>query len=204
MDLTSLLIFAGALIVAAGSPGPSIAALVARVIAKGWRDVLPFLMAMWVGEAIWLSLAVFGLAFVAQTFHLAFVILKWAGVAYLVYLAWKMWTAPVKAGEGGDMPKADSPLRLFLAGMAVTLGNPKIMMFYLALLPTILDLESVTMLGWIELTFTMALVLIAVDLAWVLAAAQARKLLKSARAMKIANRISATTMAGAAAAIATR
>lgn len=204
MDLTSLLIFAGALIVAAGSPGPSIAALVARVIAKGWRDVLPFLVAMWVGEAIWLSLAVFGLAFVAQTFHLAFVILKWVGVAYLVYLAWKMWTAPVKASETGGMPKSDSSLRLFLAGMAVTLGNPKIMMFYLALLPTILDLESVTMLGWIELTFTMALVLVAVDLAWVLAAAQARKLLKSARAMKIANRISATTMAGAAAAIATR
>jgi len=204
MDLASLLIFAGALIVAAGSPGPSIAALVARVISKGWRDVLPFLMAMWVGEAIWLSLAVFGLAFVAQTFHLAFVILKWAGVAYLVYLAWKMWTAPVKTGEAGDMPKADSAVRLFLAGMAVTLGNPKIMMFYLALLPTILDLEAVTMLGWIELTFTMALVLIAVDLAWVLAAAQARKLLKSARAMKIANRVSATTMAGAAAAIAAR
>src|SRR5918993_5061090 len=95
MDASGLLIFAGALTVAAGSPGPSIAALVARVIAKGWRDVLPFLAAMWIGEAIWLSMAVFGLAFVAQTFHLAFVIVKWAGVAYLVYLAWKMWTAPV-------------------------------------------------------------------------------------------------------------
>ena len=83
MSLSSLLIFAAALFVAAGSPGPRIAALVARVIAKGWRDVLPFLAAMWIGEAIWLSLAVFGLAFVAQTFHFAFVMLKWAGVAYL-------------------------------------------------------------------------------------------------------------------------
>jgi threonine/homoserine/homoserine lactone efflux protein len=204
VDIASLLIFAGALIVAAGSPGPSIAALVARVIARGWRDVLPFLMAMWLGEAIWLSLAVFGLAFVAQTFHVAFVVLKWAGVAYLVYLAWKMWTAPVKAADEGEMPRSDAPVRLFLAGMAVTLGNPKIMMFYLALLPTIVDLESVTVLGWAELTLTMALVLVAVDLAWVLAAAQARRLLKSRRAMKIANRVSATTMAGAAAAIAAR
>src|SRR4051794_34547169 len=96
MDLSSLLIFAAALVVAAGSPGPSIAALVARVIAKGWRDVLPFLAAMWIGEAIWLSLAVFGLAFVAQTFRLAFVVVKWVGVAYLIFLAWKMWAAPVK------------------------------------------------------------------------------------------------------------
>jgi threonine/homoserine/homoserine lactone efflux protein len=203
MSLSSLLIFAGALIVAAGSPGPSIAALVARVIAKGWRDVLPFLAAMWVGEAIWLSLAVFGLAFVAQTFHLAFVVVKWAGVAYLAWLAWKMWTAPVAVREG-ELPKNDSPAKLFAAGMAVTLGNPKIMMFYLALLPTIIDLAAVTVVGWVELTVTMALVLVAIDLAWTFAAAQARLMLKSRRAMKIANRISATTMAGAAAAIATR
>jgi threonine/homoserine/homoserine lactone efflux protein len=203
MEPTSLLIFAGALFVAAGSPGPSIAALVARVISKGFRDVFPFLAAMWIGEGIWLSLAVFGLAFVAQTFHLAFVIVKWIGVAYLAWLAWKMWTAPVDAKEG-EMPKEDSPAKLFLAGMAVTLGNPKIMMFYLALLPTIIDLASVTLVGWLELTATMAVVLVAIDIGWVIAAAQARKLLKSRRAMKIANRVGAGTMAGAAAAIAAR
>ncbi len=203
MTLSTLLIFAAALFVAAGSPGPSIAALVARVIAKGFRDVLPFLAAMWIGEGIWLSMAVFGLAFVAQTFHLAFLALKWAGVAYLLFLAWKMWTAPVEV-RAGELPKAETPLRLFMAGMAVTLGNPKIMMFYLALLPTIIDLGSVTIVGWIELTATMVVVLVAIDLAWVVAAAQARRLLRSPRAMRIANRVSATTMGGAAAAIAAR
>ncbi len=203
MDLTSLFIFAAALFVAAGSPGPSVAALVARVISGGLRDVLPFLLAMWVGEAVWLSLAVFGLAVVAQTFHLAFLALKWAGVGYLLYLAWKMWTAPVETG-GGSLPQAGSPLKLFLTGMAVTLGNPKIMMFYLALLPTIVDLQSVTLLGWLELTLTMVIVLVVIDLSWALTAAQARRLLKSRRAMQIANRIGAATMAGAAAAIAGR
>ena len=128
---------------------------------------------------------------------------KWIGVAYLAWLAWKMWTAPVEA-KAGELPKEDSPLKLFVAGMAVTLGNPKIMMFYLALLPTIIDLASVTMVGWLELVATMAVVLVAIDLSWVLAAAQARRLLKSRRAMRIANRVSAATMAGAAAAIAAR
>jgi threonine/homoserine/homoserine lactone efflux protein len=203
MDLTSLLIFAGALLVAAGSPGPSIAALVARVISKGFRDVFPFLLAMWIGEGIWLSLAVFGLAVVAQTFHLAFVVVKWLGVAYLLYLAWKMWFAPVKLRDG-EMPREDSPVKLFMAGMAVTLGNPKIMMFYMALLPTIVDLAAVTVVGWLELTVTMAIVLIFIDLVWVVAAAQARKFLKSERAMRAANRVSAGMMAGAAAAIAAR
>lgn len=203
MDPASLLIFAGALLVASGSPGPSIAALVSRVITRGISGVLPFLMAMWIGEAVWLSLAVFGLAYVAQTFHFAFVVLKWAGVAYLGFLAWKMWTAPAEVGEG-DLPKADAPVRMFLAGMAVTLGNPKIMMFYLALLPTIVDLATVTVAGWAELTLTMLAVLMAVDCGWAFAAAQARKLLKSPRAVRITNRISAGTMAGAAAAIAAR
>ena len=58
MQLTSLLIFAGALFVAAGSPGPSIAALVARVISKGVRDEVPFLLAGSSGEGIWVSVDV--------------------------------------------------------------------------------------------------------------------------------------------------
>lgn len=204
MDASSLIIFAGALLVAAGSPGPSIAALVARVIAGGMRGVLPFLMAMWIGEVIWLSCAIFGLAFIAETFHLAFVVIKYAGVAYLLYLAWKMWTAPVPVAQEGKASRAGTGWRLFLTGMAVTLGNPKIMMFYLALLPTIIDLTAVTPAGWAELTLTLVLVLVAVDLAWAAAAARARRLLKSARAMRIANRTGASMMAGAAAAIATR
>lgn len=203
MDASSLLIFAGALVVAAGSPGPSIAAMVARVLVKGWRGVLPFLAAMWVGEAIWLALAVFGLAVVAQTFHLLFVVIKYLGVAYLLYLAWKMWTASVVV-EDGELPRERSAAKLFLAGMAVTLGNPKIMLFYMALLPTIIDLHDVSALGWLQLTLTMLAVLVAVDMAWALLAAQARRFLRSARAMRAANRTGATIMAGAAAAIAAK
>jgi threonine/homoserine/homoserine lactone efflux protein len=203
MELSSLLIFAGALLVAAGSPGPSIAALVARVISKGLGSVLPFLIAMWIGEGIWLSLAVFGLAYVAQSFHFAFLVLKWAGIAYLAWLAWKMWTAPVNV-SADELPREDSAWKLFLTGMAVTLGNPKIMMFYLALLPTIVDLGRVTVVGWLELTATMVVVLVAIDLTWAFAAAQARRLIKSPRAMRFANRISAGTMGAAAVAIASR
>ena len=91
-----------------------------------------------------------------------------------------------------------------MSGMTVTLGNPKIMMFYMALLPTIVDLTRITVADWAVLTLTMFAVLIAIDVAWVIAAAQARRLLRSPRAVKIANRISAGTMAGAAAVIAAR
>jgi threonine/homoserine/homoserine lactone efflux protein len=201
LDPQSLLIFAAALALAAGSPGPSVAALVARVLSRGARSVLPFLAAMWLGEAIWLGCAVSGLALLAQSFQLAFAALKWAGIAYLLWLAGKMWTAPAATET---LPTASSAWRLFGAGIAVTLGNPKIMVFYLALLPAILDLRAVSLAGWAELTAVMALVLVAVDLAWVLAAAQARRLLQAPAARRAANRFSAGLMAGAAGAIAAR
>ncbi|MGV3551526.1 LysE family translocator [Rhizobium sp.] len=203
MTLASLAIFAGALLVAAGSPGPSIAALVARVLTRGPRDVFPFLSAMWVGEAVWLSLAVLGLAAIAESFHYMFVAIKWVGVGYLLFLAWKMWTAPTST-EGEPLPESGSAAKLFFAGLTVTLGNPKIMMFYVALLPTIIDLNTVTLTGWAELVVVMLAVLVMVDLAWVLFAARARQFLKSPRAVRIANRTSAGLMAGAAAAIAVK
>jgi threonine/homoserine/homoserine lactone efflux protein len=203
MDLISLLVFAGALLVAAGSPGPSIAALVARVLARGHRDVWPFVAAMWLGEAIWLSLAVWGLSAIAQSFHLVFVVIKWLGVAYLLFLAWKMWSAPAHLGEG-EAPERTSPARMFAAGLALTLGNPKIMFFYMALVPTIIDLSHLSVLGWAELTVAMVLTLMVVDAFWILMAARVRLLLRNPQAIRIANRCGAGMMAGAAGAIATR
>jgi threonine/homoserine/homoserine lactone efflux protein len=203
MTLASLSIFAGALLIAAGSPGPSIAALIARVLSRGARDVFPFLLAMWLGEMVWLSCAVLGLAAIAETFHYIFAAIKWIGVVYLLFLAYKMWTAPADT-SGGGLPEAGSGRKLFFAGLTVTLGNPKIMMFYVALLPTIIDINAVTLSGWAELVAVMFAVLIFVDLAWVLFAAKARLLLRSSRAVKIANRTSAGLMAGAAAAIAAK
>ena len=203
MEISSLLIFAGALVVAAGSPGPSIAALVARVLARGHRDVWPFLAAMWVGEAIWLSLAVWGMNTVAQSFHLVFLAMKWMGVAYLMFLAWRMWNAPSHMDQS-SVPEPVSGMKMFAAGLAITLGNPKIMIFYIALLPSIIDLQHLTLAGWAELSATLIVVLVAVDLVWVVLAARVRRLMQNPRAMRFANRCSAGMMAGAATAIATR
>jgi threonine/homoserine/homoserine lactone efflux protein len=196
-------VFALTLLVAAGSPGPSIAALVARVLTSGVRDVLPFLAAMWLGEVLWLTMAVTGLAVLAQTFHGLFVVLKVAGVGYLLWLAWTMWHAPAEATDA-TLPGGQRPWRMFAAGLLVTLGNPKIMVFYLALLPTLIDLHGVGLAAWAQLVATMLVVLASIDLAWALLAARARRLLRSPRAVRLANRTSASAMAGAAVAIAAK
>jgi len=203
MDVSSLLVFAIALALTAGSPGPSLAALIAQVLARGWRAVLPFLVAMWLGELVWLTMAVIGLAAVAEVFHTAFLAIKWLGVAYLAFLAWKMWTAPVET-TGTRLPEPRSGLKMFLSGMSLTLGNPKIMLFYLALLPTLIDLGSVSFADWASISITLVFVLAAIDLSYVVMAAGARTLMRSPRAVRIANRTSATVMGGAAVAIAVR
>lgn len=195
--------FAIALLLNAGSPGPSIAALVSRVITNGWRDVAPFVAAMWVGEVSWLTVSMAGLTTLAQTFHSGFVILKWVGVAYLGYLAWKMWRSPTE-GTGVDLPRSQSGLSMFAAGMALTIGNPKIMVFYLAVLPSLVDMGSFNLAIWAPFAITTLLVLMLVDCAWIAGASYARRLLRTPRAMSIANRIGATAMGGAALAIATR
>lgn len=205
MTWSALATFALALALAAGSPGPSIAALVARVLTRGVLDVLPFLAAMWIGEAIWLTATVAGLAYIAAAFATLFTLIKFAGVGYLLYLAWQLWHAPpAEGGADAALPAAREPLRMFLAGLAVTLGNPKIMVFYMALVPSIIDLARVDLSAWAALTLTMIVVLVLVDGAWTLAAARARRFLRSARAVRIANRTSAALMTGAAAAIAAR
>ena len=203
MTLSALAVFALALLVAAGSPGPSIAALVARVLTNGLCQVLPFLAAMWLGEVLWLTAAVTGLAVLAETFQHLFLALKIAGICYLLWLAWSMWTAPADVG-GQTLPRDQRPWRMFAAGLLVTLGNPKIMVFYLALLPSIIDLRAITPLGWAELALTLLAVLIAIDLTWSLLAVKARTFLRTPRAVRATNRASATLMTGAAVAIATR
>ena len=203
MEPIALAIFAFALILNAGTPGPSIAALVSRVITRGWTDVAPFVAAMWLGEVIWLTLVMTGLSALAETFHTAFIILKYAGVAYLLWLAFRMWTQPVST-DGEALPDTRSGWSMFATGMALTLGNPKIMVFYLALLPTLIDLSSATVSLWALVASVTVGSLALVDFAWIAAAHHARRFLKTPRAVQVANRVGATSLGGAAVVIASR
>ncbi|MGI6244793.1 MAG: LysE family translocator [Pseudochelatococcus sp.] len=204
IDIPALMIFAGALAIAAAVPGPAVAAIVARVLARGTRGLAPFLLGIILSDVIWLTLAVTGLAMLAQTFHGVFVAIKYVGVAYLLWLAWRFWTtpaasiaaAPIEVGEGG--------LTAFLGGLMVGLSNPKAMMFYLALLPGFIPLADVTPLAFAELAAMTFAVLAVIFSAYVFAAARARRLFASPRALTLVNRATGAVMVGTAVAVATR
>lgn len=204
MDLTGLIVFASALFIAAASPGPGIAAVVARVLGRGAQGAVAFSAGVAIGDVVWLTCAVVGLAALAQAFHEVFLVIKYAGAAYLLYLAYRLWTAPARAQEVPAEAAPESPVQLFLGGLALTLGNPKPMVFYLALLPTIIDLTRVTMLGYAELVAATLMVLAVVLGGYIVLASRARRLFTSPRAIRILNRTTGAVMAGAAAAIAAR
>lgn len=204
MTVTALVIFAGALLVAAASPGPGILALVARVISIGFADAMPFALGLMLGDLVWLGAAVLGLAVLAHTLSGAFIAIKFAGAAYLIYLAWRMWTAPAEPAAADAAPPRRGAAGLFLAGLSVTLGNPKVVAFYVALLPSLIDLTQVGVVGYAELVVLCLVILTLVFGAYGLAAARARALFRSRRAVRLFNRTGGALMAGAAVAVATK
>jgi threonine/homoserine/homoserine lactone efflux protein len=204
MDPAALLIFAATLFVAAASPGPGIAAIVARVLGRGLNGAVAFTAGLALGDVVWLTIAILGLAAIAHTFYGVFLAIKYAGVLYLLYLAYRLWTQPAEAREVTAEASNDKPLRLFLAGLAVTLGNPKVVAFYLALLPSLIDLQAVSLLGWLELSLVTLGVLAVVFGSYVLLAARTRALFTSPRAIRMVNRGTGAVMASAAVAIAAK
>ena len=202
MEQFAFLSFAIVLLVAVISPGPAIAALVARIMARGTEGIAAFCAGLVLGDLIWLCCAMFGLAALAALFQPIFLIVKYCGAAYLLFLAWKLWRdsgAPVTAesvrGQG---------LQLFGAALLLSMGNPKIMLFYLALMPTLIDLTRLTIADMAELAAIVALVVSVVLAGYVVLAAHARRMFTSPRALQTVNRTAGLAMAGAAAAIVVR
>jgi threonine/homoserine/homoserine lactone efflux protein len=200
MEPSTLAAFALALTLAAASPGPGIAAVVARALGAGFRGALPMVLGLVAGDLVYLSFAAFGLAALAASFGGVFLAVKYAGAAYLIWLAVRLWRAAPSAQAVGAVATG-RPWRTFLAGLSVTLGNPKVMVFYLALLPSLIDLERLTALGFAELIAVVIVVLLVVVGGYAAAAARARDLFRSPRAMKLMNRGAGTMMAGAAVAV---
>src|SRR5262245_19223860 len=91
MTLYGLLTFCAVYTRAVATPGPGIAAIIARALAHGYKGAPAFIAGFLVGDLVWFVIAATGLAAVARTAAAVFVAIKWIGVAYLLFLAWKLW-----------------------------------------------------------------------------------------------------------------
>jgi threonine/homoserine/homoserine lactone efflux protein len=206
MTVSGLLVFATSYALAVASPGPGVAAAVARGLGHGRRHAGAFVAGFLAGDLIWFSVAAMGLAALAQALGPVFAVIRYAGAAYLLWLAWKLVTVPVMA-PGEDDPAQGRPggaWSVFLGSLSLTLGNPKAILFFMALLPSLLDLQALTLPSFLEVAGIMAVLLPSIIGGYVLLAARARRLFRSPRALRLLNCGTGAVMAGAAAVIATR
>ena len=204
MSAYGLLVFSLIYALAVATPGPGVAAILARALGRGVAGAPAFIGGFVAGDLLWFTLAALGLAVLAQRAQALFVGVRFAGALYLLYLAWRLWRAPPGALDPALAPPRESALQLFLGGLALTLGNPKTMVFFLAVLPTVVDLAHLTRGGFLKIAAVIIVVLPAVLGSYTVFAARARARLARPQTARWLQRGTGAVMAAAAVAVATR
>ena len=204
MTTSNLLLFAGIYFVAVATPGPGVALVISRALGRGLAGLPWFIAGFVLGDLTLMTIAISGLAIIAHTFDTAFRIVRIAGALYLMWMAWKMWRAPVAGMEFQPDAIRERPLNAFASSLSLTLGNPKPITFFLSIMPLAVDFNAITLAAYFELVATAIVVIVPGLVGWAILADRARRVFRSERALKRINRSSATVMAGAAVAIAVR
>ena len=158
---TTLIAFAAVALAMVLTPGPNMIYLISRSITQGATAGLVSLAGVSLGFVFYMLCAAFGLTAIVFAVPYAYDALRFAGAAYLAWLAWQA----VKPGgrspfEVRKLP-VDSPRRLFVMGFLTNLLNPKIAMLYLALLPQFIDpaqsvLSQSIVLGTVQIAVSVA------------------------------------------------
>ena len=135
VTIATLLAFAPAALALSLTPGPDMAFCFGQGLAGGPRAALAADLGVCLGVMVHAMAAGLGLAALIATAPLAFEAIRWVGVAYLLWLAWQLFTAP--PGTKAAVPIR--PARAFRDGLITNLTNPKVALFVLAFLPQFVD-----------------------------------------------------------------
>ena len=198
IPLHNFLIYIGLYAVAVATPGPGVVAIMARALGSGFKSTIPASLGILVGDLCLMTLSALGLAVVAQAMGHLFLAVKIAGGLYLIYLAYKYWTAEVP--EADEVVPASAG-RGFLAYLGLTLGNPKAIVFFVALLPLAINPKLLTLTGYLQLLAATVIVIPAVTLSYAAAASRLRKFVASQKARKRINKSAGAVMAAAGVAV---
>ena len=187
--------YMAALGLAAAIPGPGMTALVARSVSGGAITGFTMLAGLILGDLIYLSIAVFGLAVIAHTYNSVFTLINWAASLYLCMLAWQFWCHKPQAINIDQKATKRELASAWLSGLTITLGNPKTIAFYLAILPLVISLDNVSLQMWGGMLVPLTVfVLFSVGAIFILAALRIRHLLTSEKAQRLLFRSAGSIM----------
>lgn len=137
-ELATLLVFAASALALVAIPGPNHVYIVARSVDQGRRAGFASAFGVETATLLHVGAAAVGLSAALASSATAFAVVKYAGVAYLLYLAVRTLIAPDEPADQAPAA-ATSTTRVFLDGLVVNLLNPKVALFFLALLPQFVD-----------------------------------------------------------------
>lgn len=203
MTVESLIALVVAIALFAASPGPAVFAIVARTLASGFWPGALFLLGCVLGDVIYLLLAIFGLTYVASALGEVFAVIKLVGAAYLIWLGIKLWRSAALPPETASAPPV-RPLRGLSEGLLVTLASPKAILFFGALLPTFLDIPSLSGADVAIVVPIVAIGILSINMVYVVMAARSRHLFRSRRAVRWLNRGTGSLMIGTGVVLANR
>ena len=165
MTITSAFALYTTMIVLALLPGPGVIVVVARSLDSGFRQGLATAMGALSGDFVFISLAVFGLAALAEVMGSFFVVIKYLGAAYLIYLGFSLITSKPSTSEAeAETTKPANHSASFLVGLITSIGNPKVILFYFSFFPAFLDLENLSITD-VSLLFIIATLSVGVVMA---------------------------------------
>jgi threonine/homoserine/homoserine lactone efflux protein len=139
----NLLLFVAASVLLVLTPGPNLLYLISRTLAQGRTAGLVSLAGTTSGFVVHILAAALGLSAVFVAVPVAYEALRWAGAAYLLWLAWDALRPGGDGARGGifaprPLPAA-APAKLFRTGLLTSILNPKVALFYLALFPQFVE-----------------------------------------------------------------
>jgi threonine/homoserine/homoserine lactone efflux protein len=200
--LSGLLLFALVFTVSALTPGPDTMTIFSRALSGGRFAAVPYTFGVVLAKLTLLTLVVLGLAAIAKSFGAFFVILKYAGAAYLVWAGIKMWRSS-GISEARDLAATVSWKDAF-TGYALGVSNPNAIVFYVAVLPTVVDVHSLNFAMYLALCSTLTVLMVLIALVYALSADRLRGFMKSSKARRITNRVAGGAMIGSALLVAAR
>jgi threonine/homoserine/homoserine lactone efflux protein len=191
--LDNFLLFAAASVVLVLTPGPNLLYLISRTLCQGRSAGIVSLAGTASGFIVHILAAALGLSALLIAVPLAYDAVRWAGAAYLLWLAWDAVRPAAGAGAGGlfapaRLPDA-APGRLYRMGLLTSILNPKVALFYLALFPQFVEPARGSVLGQsLVLGATQMVIVAAGDLAFILSAAAVARWLATRPAWAVAQR----------------
>lgn len=196
MDFLTILTFSGMLFIFMASPGPGTFAIVARALGSGFSHAFAMSLGMVLGDLIFLLLAIFGLSAMAQMLGDIFIIVKYTGGIYLIYLGIKIFRSKPSRTSIKSI-KSISLLSDFISGLLVCLSNPKVILFYLGFLPTFVELSTLKMADIFLISFLVILILSFVLGSYSYFAARASQSIRKEKTQTIMNRFAGSLMISA-------